>query len=269
MTKKAQVVRAFGGYRHGQMHYRISRPEAPSHPPLLCLHMSPSSGRIYRRLLAEIGQDRIGIAPDTPGFGETDLPPAPLEIADFAEANFGLIEQLGIDAPIDVMGYHTGSLTAVEMARQRPQRVRRLVIVSAAIFTPEELEEFRAHYGPQEITEDGAHLLRLWKAIRHWRDTHQSLELSMEHFAEHLRGGVNAWWGHRAAFNYDLGGVLPGIEQPILVLNPEDDLHEHTLRSGPLLKNGHIHELPGWSHGFIEIYPEAVASILRGFLDTG
>jgi hypothetical protein len=35
-----------------------------------------------------------------------------------------------------------------------------------------------------------------------------------------------------------------------------------------LLRNGHIRELPGWSHGFIEIYPEAVASMLREFLDA-
>ena len=267
MTDSREVTRAFGTYQHGQMHYRICRPGAPSRPALVCLHMSPSSGRIYQQLLSAMGTDRIAIAPDTPGFGETDVPPAPLEIADFAHANFGLLEQLGIDTPVDVLGYHTGSLTSVEMARQRPTQVRRIVLVSAPIFTAQELDEFRTLYGKEEPSEDGAHLLSLWQAIRHWRDRNQSIELSMEHFAEHLRGGANAWWGHRAAFNYVLGDVLPAIEQPTLVLNPEDDLHEHTLRSAELLKNGRIHELPGWSHGFIELYADDVAATLREFLD--
>ena len=215
-----------------------------------------------------MGQDRFVLAPDTPGFGESDAPPAPIEISDFAAANFRLLESLGIDGPVDVLGYHTGALTAAEMARQRPQQVRRLVLVSAPIFTPAELAEFRAEYAEQPLREDGAQLIELWQAIRRWADPEQSLALTMEHVAESLRGGETAWWGHRAAFNYDLGQVLPNLHQPILVLNPEDDLHQQSLRAEGLMQRGHIHELPGWSHGFIELRARQTAAILRDFLDA-
>ena len=262
------LKRAYGEYANGQMHFRIAQPKAAEHNPLVCLHMSPSSGRIYETLLREMGLDRIAIAPDTPGFGESDPPDNPPEIADFARANFSLLDQLGITEPVDVMGYHTGSLTAMEMARQQPERIRRLVLVSAAIFTEKELAEMKVEFAPQPIYEDGQHLVDLWQELRLWRDPAQSLEATQWNFAEQLRGGQTAWWGHRAAFNYPREDVLPKLSLPILILNPEDDLYEYTKRAAPLLQNGRVHNLPGWSHGFLDIHTTEVAKLLRNFLDS-
>jgi len=266
--ESAEVTRAYGVHAHGQMHYRIARPDTATQNPLMCLHMSPSSGRIYHRLLRDMGRDRIAIAPDTPGFGESDPPAKPPEIADYARANFALLDQLGIEGPVDVMGYHTGSLTAMEMARQQPERIRRLVLVSAAMFTPEEFAQMKVEFAPRPLHEDGKHLVDLWLELRHWRDPQQSLEETQWNFAEHLRGGQTAWWGHRAAFNYPRGDVLPTLMQPILVLNPEDDLYDYTLRAAAKLQNGRVHNLPGWSHGFLDIHTAEVAALLRGFLDS-
>jgi len=262
------LKRAYGEYANGQMHFRIAQPKAAEHNPLVCLHMSPSSGRIYETLLREMGLDRIAIAPDTPGFGESDPPDNPPEIADFARANFSLLDQLGITEPVDVMGYHTGSLTAMEMARQQPERIRRLVLVSAAIFTEKELAEMKVEFAPQPIYEDGQHLVDLWQELRLWRDPAQSLEATQWNFAEQLRGGQTAWWGHQAAFNYPREDVLPKLSLPILILNPEDDLYEYTKRAAPLLQNGRVHNLPGWSHGFLDIHTTEVAKLLRNFLDS-
>ena len=262
------LKRAYGEHANGQMHFRIAQPKAAKHNPLVCLHMSPSSGRIYDILLREMGLDRIAIAPDTPGFGESDPPDNPPEIADFARANFSLLDQLGITEPVDVMGYHTGSLTAMEMARQQPERIRRLVLVSAAMFTEKEFAEMKVEFAPQPLHEDGQHLVDLWQELRLWRDPAQSLEATQWNFAEQLRGGQTAWWGHRAAFNYPREDVLPKLSLPILILNPEDDLYEYTKRAASLLQNGRVHNLPGWSHGFLDIHTTEVAKLLRNFLDS-
>jgi pimeloyl-ACP methyl ester carboxylesterase len=262
------LKRAYGEHANGQMHFRIAQPKAAKHNPLVCLHMSPSSGRIYDTLLREMGLDRIAIAPDTPGFGESDPPDNPPEIADFARANFSLLDQLGITEPVDVMGYHTGSLTAMEMARQQPERIRRLVLVSAAMFTEKEFAEMKVEFAPQPLHQDGQHLVDLWQELRLWRDPAQSLEATQWNFAEQLRGGQTAWWGHRAAFNYPREDVLPKLSLPILILNPEDDLYEYTKRAAPLLQNGRVHNLPGWSHGFLDIHTTEVAKLLRNFLDS-
>ncbi len=74
------VRRDYAEARFGQVHYRIAEPKLPTQTPLMCFHLSPSSGRIYGRLLADMGRDRIALAPDTPGFGDSDAPPEPPEI---------------------------------------------------------------------------------------------------------------------------------------------------------------------------------------------
>ncbi len=263
----AEVKRGFGVYSHGQMHYRITVPEQPGRMPLMCLHMSPSSSRVYERLLSYLGTDRIGIAPDTPGFGESDPPPYPLEISDFAKANFGLLDQFGIADSVAVLGYHTGSLTACEMARQQPRRVRRLILISAPLFSETGLEQLKRAYAPKEVSEDGGHLTAIWRELRTWSDERQSLEDTMEHFAKHLRGGSRSAWGVQAAFDYKLQETLPLLFQPLLLLNPEDDLHENSRQAASLIRNGRVHELPRCSHSFLDIATEEVAALIRQFLD--
>jgi pimeloyl-ACP methyl ester carboxylesterase len=62
---------------------------------------------------------------------------------------------------------------------------------------------------------------------------------------------------------------LARVKQPVLVLNPEDDLHAQTLRADGLMKNGRIHELPGWGHGFLDLFPTQAAALVRGHLNGG
>jgi len=129
------VRRAYAEGRYGQVHYRIARPVAPATRPLVCFHLSPVSGVVYERFLASMGQDRVCVAPDTPGYGQSDPPPGPPSIADLAAALGGLIDSLGL-GEVDLMGYHTGSKIAVELALQRPAQVRHLVLIAAPVYDP-------------------------------------------------------------------------------------------------------------------------------------
>ena len=105
--------------RFGQMHYRYARPATPTGKrPLLMFHMSPYSSFIYEIFAGEMGRDRLAIAIDTPGFGASDPTPAAPEIGDYAGAMEELLDALDL-AEVDVMGYHTGSKIAVELARMR------------------------------------------------------------------------------------------------------------------------------------------------------
>ena len=110
----------------------------------MCLHMSPNSGRIYEAILEAMGTDRTALAPDMPGFGESDPPTAPPEIADYARTAAHVADTLGLKQ-IDVMGYHTGSETCIELALQRPDLVRRIVQISCPVFTDDELDALRGN----------------------------------------------------------------------------------------------------------------------------
>ena len=155
-TGPVQVSRTYVQSRFGQLHLRIAHPETATRPPLICFHMSPMSGRIYERFLGAIGTDRIAVAADTPGFGMSDAPPAPPEIADYAAAMWDALDALGTTGPVDAMGYHTGSKIAVELALSRPERVRRVILVAAPIMTEAERQEMREHYGPKLPLPDGS-----------------------------------------------------------------------------------------------------------------
>ena len=271
-ARGAQTVKVRRGYekgRFGQLHYRIAKPaNIASQPPLLCLHQSPNSGRIYETFLGAMGTDRIAVAADTPGFGDSDPPPAVPGISDYAAAMGDLIDALGFDE-VDLIGYHTGSLTSVELALQRPQQVRRVVMIAAPVFTEKELTELRAHFAAVELTRDGSHLAKAWVEHVYWAMPGWTLDHVATQFPDALRRPDISWWGHKAAFDYVLAEKLPKVRQPTLVLNPEDDLHEQTLRAKALLANGRVHELPGWGHGFLDIHTDEAATIIRDFLKAG
>ena len=80
-------------------------------------------------------------------------------------------------------------------------------------------------------------------------------------------GGPAAHWGHRAAFNYDLRVHLPKVTQPILLINPNDDLRVQSRRGLALMRNGRLHDIPQHAHGFMELMTEEFAAVLRRFLD--
>lgn len=267
------VRRAYAAGRFGQLHYRIARPEQDTgphagKPPLVCLHLSPMSGRIYEVFASAMGADRMVIAPDTPGFGDSDPPPAAPTIDDYAAAMGELLDALGLRG-VDVMGYHTGSETATALALARPDQVRKLVLISAPIFTADELAEFRAHYAHEVVREDGAHLVRKWKAHLRWAGPGWTPDHVALQFPDALRNPQISWWGHNAAFSYDMAANLARVAQPVLVLNPDDDLHEHTWRAQPILRNGRVHHLKGWGHGFLDVRTQETCALVRGFLDWG
>ncbi len=254
----------------GQLHLRIVKPaQDTGKPALMCFHMSPMSGRIYENFLAAMGTDRVAVAPDTPGYGLSDAPPSPPEIIDYSTAMAHAIDGLELSGPVDVMGYHTGAKVAVELAILLPQRIRRLVLISATILTDEERQAFREHYGPKTPTTDGSHLAALWRSfLFHNLRGGLTIEDVADAFPDMLLGRNKSWWGHRAAFNHYPDKRLPMTDKPILMFNPNDDLCEYTPRAAPFLRNGRIVDLPSWGHGFLDGATADAAALVRSFLDA-
>lgn len=266
MTKQSiQVRRGYVDGLFGQIHFRRGG-EASQQTPLLLLHPSPLSGLVWDNFLPEMAQDRLVVAPDTPGFGESAPPHCAPEIEDYAKAMADFVGRFDLNQ-VDIMGYHTGSLTALEIARLHPDLVRKVIMISATVFTEEERDAFRAQYKTQTVEEKGQGLTERWAFIdTFWRDEDDPGR-KWEIFLAGLRHHDVMHWGHRAAFNFDMAGALESATVPILILNPEDDLWDYTPRAAPLMKNGRIHDLPGWTHGFLDCHTEEVATLVRDFLD--
>lgn len=265
------VSRGYHGRAGHQIHFRESQPAfaAISAPPVLCLHMSPASSFIYETLLGHLGADRLAIAPDTPGFGQSDpLPPFP-EIGDYARTLLDFVTLCGIDRPIDLIGYHTGAIIACEMARQAPTAVRRIVMISAPVFTEEDLAAIRPSYREESLfTADGERLRDKWLWFQRFLGVGSTVDrdYAARIFIERLSGKERHWWGHRAAFRYDLAATLRAAQHPITVFNPADDLEHITCRAASLLPPESLIELPHLTHGLLDHDAIEVADLMRRHL---
>jgi len=264
------ITRSYVDGRWGQMHVRIAG--SPASPALLMLHPTPKSGWIYERLMQALGVGRTTVAPDTAGYGASDPPPAPVSIEDHAEAMFDLVDRLAAggrigDTMVDVLGYHTGSSIAVAMAGLRPERVRRVILVSTAAYDPAVRAAKRAALvdwpGPAE---DGSHLLKLWNLMRGLCDDRIRAEWLHQSLAENLRCAGRAPWGYDAVFRHDLQAGLDALAHETLILNPQDDLYEITRANAHRVRGGRYVELPGMAHGLFDLETDRIAALVDDFL---
>jgi pimeloyl-ACP methyl ester carboxylesterase len=263
-----RILEGFEPGRFGQVHYRFQKPLAKSHKvPLLCLHASPGSSIVYLDFLAQMGTDRLAIAADTPGYGLSDHTPNPPTIGDFADAMCDLLDGLGLTR-IDLLGNHTSSATAVELAIRRPDLVRRVVIHSALMFTPEDRNAYRAkmaNVAPPDLETALSRLPERWRALRKIRPE-WSEERAWAMLWETSRDPMHVGWGYTASFDYDFAPAFMQLQQPALVLNPKDELFEITSRARGLNPKAQVKDLP-WSSGSFAAHCGDLASEVRRFLD--
>lgn len=269
-----QIRRAYADSRYGQLHYRIAIPEGPvTAPPLLCLHQTPSNGYEWLPLIPGLARDRVVIAPDTPGYGNSDAPPEPASIPDFGGVVLALMDDLAAqgvvgNGPFDVMGAHTGSITATHLAVTVPERVRRLVLFGLAAYPAEErarrLADLRGKFPVPGPTLK--HVEALWAIFGQLGDARMSAEDRHLGMAECLRLGTRMPWAYEAVYRYDFEDALDRATQPALIVNPEDDLCQPTRNAAPRLRHGQLWELPGKAHGFLKFDGDMVAEHIRQFL---
>lgn len=270
MSALPRVRRTFVDGRYGQLHCRIAAPAEPSRAPLVCLHMSPKSGRSYEDILPLLATERIVIAPDYPGHGESDKPPPEphVTVGDFADAAFDCVDAL-CPGRVHMLGYHTGSMVAVEAAARRPDAVISVVNISAPLFDDAELESLGRYFEPIPIDEAGTRFRIMWERVLEHRGPGMTLEMAADSFAENLRAGDDYEWGHRAAFAYapEYRQRLAELAQPVFVMNPDDDCYTVSRRADALLSNGYRRDYPHWGHGFLSAFAADAAAEITTFID--
>ena len=261
-----RVRRGYFECRFGQLHVHNAIPPGGGFEegtPLLCLHQTTGSGRVFERFLSLAGRDRSVYAPDLPGFGESDAPPSRPSIADYAAAVGDFLDTMRF-RQIDVLGYQAGALVAAEMAIARPKQIRRVVMVSVPVLNDAERDAFRRGSGLP--SEDGSHLMAEWKRTLESYGPGVSLEVRARAYAEKLKSGVHAAWALAAAQQYASRERLALVTQSALVLRPKDDFWEATLRARELLPKARFVDLAEQGNGLFETAPEVVVEVSREYL---
>ena len=107
--------------------------EAGSGEPLLFLHGWGLSPRAYAAGVTRLTDAGIKvIAPALPGFGGSDGPPLRgVQLSAYAERVGRLLDVLGVEHPVFVVGHSFGGGVAIQLATDRPERVRSLTLVNS------------------------------------------------------------------------------------------------------------------------------------------
>ncbi len=105
-----------------------------SRAPVVFLHGLGGSAGSWKPQLSDLGRDRRCLAWDMPGYG--DAPPEdPLTFPAIAGRLVELLDDVGLDGPVDLVGLSFGGQHALHTVLAAPRRVRRMVLIStSAVF---------------------------------------------------------------------------------------------------------------------------------------
>lgn len=167
-----------------RVHYR----RCGDGPALLMVHQSPRSSAEYSALMQQWGQHFTCIAPDTPGFGQSDpLGLVAPEIADYADALAAFVRALGL-APVAAYGFHSGGIILVTALKRHAGLFRAIAIGGYAVWTDAEMRLFGERYLPPLVPQPyGEHLAWLWNRMLEqswffpWFDQRMEARLSVAH----------------------------------------------------------------------------------------
>jgi len=177
------ITRHFIRVGDRRVHYR----KAGSGPALLMIHQSPRSSAEYEPLMGKWARHFTCIAPDTPGFGQSDPLPGSPDIGAFSEALIDLLDALGI-AKTAAYGFHSGGIILVGAVKRHPERFTALATGGYAVWTAEEMAIFDKDYLPPfRPSAYGEHLIWLWNRIIEqtwffpWFDVRDEARIAVAH----------------------------------------------------------------------------------------
>ena len=226
------------------------------------------TGALLHEPLQRRGIRAIGV--DTPGFGESDPTPFVPTVEDWAAAIPAVLDHLGI-AQADVLGHHTGSMVATEVALQFPGRVRKLILNGPLPMDEERRLEFLEGNEEREINfvyeSDGSHLQASFAGRKRMYGDGADPRTITRYTVEKFQGYAPFWTGHHAAFIYDHGSAIKNIQQPTMILtNTGDQIYENAKLTRTMRPDFAYIEFEGGGIDIVDQMPEQWADAVANFL---
>jgi pimeloyl-ACP methyl ester carboxylesterase len=206
--------------------------------PLVFVHGLSGCWANWLEQLPVLAQEHRVVTLDLPGFGYSPMPHQPITMSGYAQLLDRLLGELQIDAAT-VVGNSMGGFISAELAISFPQRVERLVLISAAgISTTGHRGSTRAlpvlRRAETVLAATGAWVASKSDAVaRHPRLREATLNVVIRHpsrlpaalAAEQLRGAGKPGFMQalQAVLDYDIRERLPEIACPTLIVWGDSD----------------------------------------------
>ncbi|MGD0960367.1 MAG: alpha/beta hydrolase [Methylomonas sp.] len=224
--------------------------------PLLLLHGGLSSKLCWFSQLPWLAQaGRQVVLIDTRGHGYSSRGPAELSYQVFAEDVLRVMDSLHI-ARADMIGWSDGGVTALMLGLQAPQRVGRIIAISANFHPGGLLDEPVAGTGDQADF-GWPDSVKTW--FQSWwsgaGDRHAELEAEL-----------NRLWRTQPQLAHS---DLRAITAPTLVIAGENDIIDiaHSGELAQMLAHGRIEIVLGAGHTALFTHPRQINRLIADFLD--
>lgn len=111
-------------------------------PPVVLLHGNPDTSRLWSAVVTQLSSSHRCVAPDLPGFGQSEAPPSFEPTLQGCATWVGdVVTSAGIAQPLDLVMHDFGGIFGIAWAIAHPGKVRRLAIINTVFFP-----EYRWHF---------------------------------------------------------------------------------------------------------------------------
>lgn len=240
----------------------------PNGEPLLLLHGFTDSSRSFLPMVPHLARYRL-LIPDQRGHGASDAPECCYGSSQFAYDARLFLDALGVKRAA-VVGHSLGSMVAISLAADQPDRVSKIVLIGSTALVPVKrgdwlYDNVAAMTGPLDSRSQFA---------RDWHPANQPTPVDPV-FAnavndELLRIPLHVWRGVLRELSYvPVGRHSTDIKAPVLILSGGKDpifSAEHHRSLLAVFPHAEAHVFAELGHNPNWEQPEAVASAIDLFL---
>lgn len=204
----------------GQVHYRLRPGDGL---PVVFLHQTASSSAMWEKVMERWIAPHPLYAFDTPGFGGSFDPVEPPSMAVYARWIDEAMAALGI-THAHLVGHHTGSGIAVQIASDRPALAASVAMIGASCLSADERQRFADKLGaPFRPVRSGAYLLKNWEYLR-VGGADADIALLHREMTDQLRAWATRPDAYAAAWAQDQGALIAKLACPAIAISAKDDL---------------------------------------------
>jgi pimeloyl-ACP methyl ester carboxylesterase len=240
----------------------------PKGEPLLLLHGYTDSSRSWSLVAPYLSQYRL-LIPDQRGHGAADAPACCYSTSAFADDARLFLDALGLERAA-VAGHSMGSMVAIAMAAEYPERVSKIVLIGSTALVPVK----RGDWLYDQVAALKAPLDPKSQFMRDWHPANQPTPVEPV-FAkavmdELLVVPLHVWRGVLRELSYvPVGRHAADVHSPVLVLSGGKDPLFPAEHHAALLKafpGAQAHVFPELGHNPNWERPEQVAAEMNRFL---
>lgn len=258
----------------GQVYYR----KVGEGAPLIFLHSVGLSGWSWRKVIGEFAEHFTCYNIDMPGYDHSDIPQRKYAIEDFTDAIVEVMDAEGI-AQTSIVGDHTGSMVAVDLAARCSTRVKRMVLDGLPYWNQETGKVyFEKYFAPQhtDVTSYDVAVAPLisWEEAKALYPNLDHLHRNQEAWEkrEEIKRKSRLWIRlcQDANTSYDVEVAASKVNTPTLLIYGEGDMARFNgNRAKDGIRGSLLREFSGIPAAAHEHVPEEFTKIALEFLLEG